>query len=248
MTTGSVLLEQLTWVEAESALTPDSVVLIPLGAAAKEHGPHLRLNNDWAIAAYLTRRVLDATQVVVAPGVSYHYYPAFVEYPGSVTLRLETARDLVIDICASLSAFGPRRFYVLNTGVSTLLALRPAADALAARGLLMRYTDIRAVGRAKASSVREQEGGSHADEIETSLMLFIEPEAVDMGRAVRDYHPGDGPLTRRCGAPGTYSPTGVHGDATLASWAKGRDVATAMVSGILAEIARLRSEPLPAAA
>jgi len=248
MIAGSVQLERLTWVEAESVLTPDAVVLIPLGAAAKEHGPHLRLNNDWAIAQYLTRKVLEAVKVVVAPGIGYHYFPAFVEYPGSVTLRLETARDLVIDICMSLAAFGPRRFYVLNTGVSTVLALRPAADALAARGLLLRYTDIRAVGRGNVAGAAEQEGGSHADEVETSLMLFIEPEAVDMVKAVRDYHPGEGPLTRRRGAPGAYSPTGVHGDATLATWGKGRAVAHAMVSAILADIARLRSEPLPAAA
>jgi creatinine amidohydrolase len=38
-----VLLEDLTWVEAEKILTPETVVVIPLGAASKEHGPHLKL-------------------------------------------------------------------------------------------------------------------------------------------------------------------------------------------------------------
>ncbi|MGH9844344.1 MAG: hypothetical protein ACREEM_36945 [Blastocatellia bacterium] len=38
-----VLLENLTWQEAEKALKPETVVVIPLGAAAKEHGPHLKL-------------------------------------------------------------------------------------------------------------------------------------------------------------------------------------------------------------
>ena len=41
-----VLLEDLTWLEAEKVLTGETVVVIPLGAAAKEHGPHLRLKND----------------------------------------------------------------------------------------------------------------------------------------------------------------------------------------------------------
>jgi len=36
-----VLLEDLTWQEAEKVLTPSTVVVIPLGAASKEHGPHL---------------------------------------------------------------------------------------------------------------------------------------------------------------------------------------------------------------
>ena len=194
MAAKGILLEQLTWVEAEAALTPSTVVVIPLGAASKEHGPHLRLNNDWTIAEYFKRRVLAAAAVVVAPTIGYHYYPAFVEYPGSVSLRLETARDLVVDICASLSAFGPRRFYVLNTGVSTVRALAPAAGVLAAQGTLLRYTDLRSAGSDAVRDVGQQEGGSHADEIETSMMLYIAPEAVDMAKAAHDYRPRPGPI------------------------------------------------------
>ena len=122
-----VLLEDLTWVEAESVLKPDTVVVIPIGAESKEHGPHLRLKNDFLLAEYPKRRVLESADVVVAPTVNYHYYPAFGEYPGSTTLRLETARDLLVDICRSLARHGPKRFYALNTGVSTLRALKLSA-------------------------------------------------------------------------------------------------------------------------
>ncbi len=99
--TKGILLEDLTWIEAEKVLTRDTVVVIPLGAAAKEHGPHLKLKNDWLIAEYLKRRVLEQSNVVIAPTVNYHFYPAFVEYPGSTTLRLETGRDLIVDICCT---------------------------------------------------------------------------------------------------------------------------------------------------
>src|SRR5262245_10656154 len=112
-----VFLEEITWIEAEKLLGPDTVVVIPIGAASKEHGPHLRLANDFTMAEYLKRRVANEAHVVIAPTVPYHYYPAFVEYPGSTTLRLETARDLMIDIVKSLARYGPRRFYALNTGV-----------------------------------------------------------------------------------------------------------------------------------
>jgi creatinine amidohydrolase len=245
VTAKGTLLEQLSWLEAAAALSPETIVVIPIGAAAKEHGPHLRLNNDWTIAEHLKRRVLEVADVVVAPNIAYHHYPAFIEYPGSVSLRLETARDLVIDIVRSLATFGPRRFYALNTGVSTLQALRPAAETLAADALLLRYTDILAVAADTVHRVEEQDGGTHADEIETSVMLYIAPESVDMSRAVRDYHPGKGRLTRALGGTGVYSPTGIYGDATLATWAKGRAVVEAMVVGILRDIDSLRSEPLP---
>ena len=75
--------------EAEKVLTPETIVVIPIGAESKEHGPHLKLKNDWLMAEYLKREVLRRSNVVVAPTVNYHYYPAFVEYPGSTTLRLE---------------------------------------------------------------------------------------------------------------------------------------------------------------
>jgi len=68
-----------------------------------------------------------------------------------------------------------------------------------------------------------------------------------MSKAVKDYHPGPGPRrrdpTKREGR--TFSPTGVFGDATLATREKGGKVVEAMVRGILAEIEALRRAPLP---
>ena len=240
-----VLLEDLTWVEAERVLKPDTVVVLPLGAQSKEHGPHLKLKNDFLIAAYLSNRVRRESDVVIAPTVNYHFYPAFTEYPGSTSLRLETARDLVVDICRGLSRFGPRRFYVLNTGVSTVRALAPAAEILAAEGILLRYTNLLQVLEPIEKEVARQEGGTHADEIETSMMLYMSPADVDMGKAVKDYHPGAGGLTRDPKREGmTYSASGVFGDATLATREKGRRITEALVAAVLREIEELRrAEP-----
>ena len=241
-----VLLEDLTWQQAERLLTPDTVVVIPLGAASKEHGPHLRLKNDFVLAEYFKRRVMARLPVVVAPTLNYGYYPAFVEYPGSTSLRLETARDTVVDICRGLARFGPKRFYVLNTGVSTIRALTPAVEILAADGIILRFTDILTIGAEAEKSVSTQAGGTHADEIETSMMLYMEPSLVDMRKAVKDYDPaGKGPLTRTRQGNGVYSPSGVFGDATLATREKGRIVVEAQVAGMVKEIEALKREPLP---
>lgn len=242
-----VLLEQLTWQQAEKVLTPDTIVVIPLGAQAKEHGPHLPLANDWNMAEYLKQRVLQDANVVIAPTVNYSFYPAFVEYPGSTSLRMETARDMIVDICRGLSRFGLRRFYVLNTGVSTLRALQPAAELLAADGILLHYTNLLQATSAVEKEVARQEGGTHADEIETSIMLYIAPKTVDMSKAVKDYHPGKGPLTRTPKEGGVYSASGVFGDATLATSAKGQRLVEALVGALLTDIETLRRAPMPVA-
>jgi len=237
-----ILLEDLTWVEAEKVLKPDTVVVIPIGAESKEHGPHLRLRNDFVMAEYFKKRILESTDVVVAPTVNYHYYPAFLQYPGSTSLRMETARDVMVDICRSLAAYGPKRFYALNTGVSTMGPLKLSAEALASDGIVFRYTNILEVGADAEKKIKREEGGTHADEIETSLMLYIDPGSVDMSKAVKDYHPhGKGGLTRDPNRPGTYSPSGVYGDATLATREKGEIMANAMVAGMLHEIEDLRA-------
>ena len=241
-----VVLGDLTWKEAEAALSSNTIVVIPLGAAAKEHGPHLRLDNDLRLAQYFTDRVLAEADVVVAPTIPYHFYPAFLEYPGSTHLSFESARDVVVDIARSLANYGPRRFYVLNTGVSTLRPLAASAKVLAKKGILLRYTDVLKVGEAAAKRVEKQVRGTHADEIETSMMLYMYPSRVNMSLAVRDDNPDlPGPFTRKNDGKGTYSASGVWGDATLATREKGRIVVEAMVKDILSEIAALRSVELP---
>lgn len=253
--TKGVLLENLTWQEAEKVLKPETVVVIALGAAAKEHGPHLKLKNDWTMAEYYKARVLKSADVVIAPTINYHFYPAFVEYPGSTSLRMETARDLTVDICRSLSRFGPRRFYIINTGVSTLRALKPAAEILATDGILLHYLDVTKDVADVVKPIEKQLGGTHADEIETSKMLYIDPASVEMKKAVKDYTPRPArpgvPLTRdpqkAARGEGTFSPTGSWGDPTLATREKGRIVTEATFAAILKQIETLRQASPPAA-
>ena len=243
----SVRLDRLTWPEAQEVLRTDAVVLIPLGAAAAQHGPHLTLGTDLVLAEYLGRRVADRSSVILAPTIPYHHYPAFDEYPGSTSLSLATARDLTADVIRSVARFGPRRFYVLNMGISGEGSLQAAASALAAEGILMRYVDVTGTLATASRAVRQQDGGNHADEVETSMMLHVDSASVDMKAAARDFSRASQPfrLTRTAGAPGTYSRTGIWGDATLATKEKGTIVIDRLVSTLVDEVEQLRSAPLP---
>jgi creatinine amidohydrolase len=231
-------LETMTWIEAEAALNAENVVVIPLGAAAKEHGPHLPLNNDALIANWLADQVVQRLPVVIAPLINSSFYPAFVDYPGSISLRVETARDLILDSCRSLAAFGITRFYVLNTGISTERPLFMAAEILHAENIEFEYFKLAESFSTLDTKPFEQQYGSHADEHETSLMLHIAPEVVDMSKAIDDGVEGAGNLSRVRGE-GIWSASGVYGQATLASAAKGKLVAEAMVECAVRDIVRL---------
>lgn len=138
-----------------------------------------------------------------------------------------------------MARFGPRRFYALNTGVSTVRALAPAVDLLARENITLRFTDILAILGPVEAEICEQEGGTHADESETSMMLHLAPDRVAMEFAVKDYDPKPG-LTRVPGTEKGYSPTGIFGDPTLATEAKGKRLVQALVDGIVWEIESLR--------
>jgi creatinine amidohydrolase len=236
-----VLLEDLTWLEAEATLKRYQVALIALGARTKEHGPHLLLKNDYLLAEYLRQRVSQEVPVVVLPTLQYGYYPAFLEYPGSISIGAETFRNVVVDICRSMSGYGMKKFYVLNTGVSTVGPLERAAAELAPSGLTLRFLNLLEVDKNLPAGLLRQAGGTHADEGETSMMLEIAPETVDMSKAVKDFdaRPGRRGLTRKPEGTGNYSPSGVYGDPTLATKEKGRVIVEATVREAVRQVREL---------
>ena len=118
------------------------------------------------------------------------------------------------------------------------MGLKPASSELREEGVNMIFTDILKSGSRVEEGIMEQEGGTHADEMETSMMLYMKPEIVDMSKAVKDYDPTGGRgLTRDPeNTEAKFSPTGIFGDPTLASAEKGRIAVEARVRYIVEEL------------
>jgi len=94
----------------------------------------------------------------------------------------------------------------------------------------MRFTDILNASAEMEKQLAEQPEGTHADEIETSIMLYIEPQSVGLSKGARDFPRGIGPLQwRDPRAPG-YSPSGIFGDATLATRDKGEKIVRSQIA------------------
>jgi creatinine amidohydrolase len=90
--------------------------------------------------------------------------------------------------------------------------------------------------------IARQPEGTHADEMETSEMLFIAPRSVDMGKASKDFPKrAPGPLQWRDPNAPNYSPSGIYGDATLATREKGKKIVRAQIDFIVRQIEALRA-------
>jgi len=241
-----VWLEDLTWPEARQWFDKGAPVVVPIGAISKEHGHHLPLKTDWLLARDLSRRVAEKLPVVLAPVVSFGYYPAFVRYPGSQHLSAETFGAILTEIFAKFVRDGVKRLAVINTGVSTEPVLRVVVrDFYETHGVRVHTADIRMLGR-KTRALMQQKIGGHADEAEASMIMAIEPGSVKLDRAKTDYgHALDEPATVFYtptvfdGDPKSgpdYSVAGARGDPTLATAEKGEailsDMAGELVDGL----------------
>jgi len=232
-------IEQLSWDEVARRIENGAAAILPIGAGAKEHGFHLPLNTDRIQAEWLAARIADRIDALVWPTVAYGYYPAFVEYAGSGSLSASVFESLVEEIITAIVGYGCRALFVLDTGLSTCAPVDRALARLGADDVWHLRIHEGPRYRRAAEELAEQGHGSHADELETSLMLALAPDLVDMSRAeaspaVKRQTPG--PLTPADPSSPNYSRSGSYGDPTLATVAKGEVLLAAMVEDLAQQV------------
>ena len=233
-------IERMTWDEVARHIANGAAAILPVGAAAKEHGFHLPLNTDRIQAEWLASQLAQRFDAPIWPTVSYGYYPAFVAYAGSSSLSAATFEAVVHEIGSGILDHGCRKLFVLNTGISTLAPVERALARLdGGKVMHLRIHEgpryLKAVER-----LSEQTHGSHADELETSLMLALAPHLVDMARAEPSPAIGfeaPGPLTPLDVNSANYSRSGSYGDPTLATSAKGEILLAAMLDDLREQVA-----------
>lgn len=236
----------LTWPEAEARLAAGAVPVLPIGAAAKEHGHHLPMATDARQADWLGAALAARHPVLVWPTLNIGHYPAFTDYPGSVSIDAALFTEVLRQVGASIRRHSRAPVLLVNTGISTIRAI----DAL----LHGASADLRAAHVYRGEHYRSalathtgQRHGGHGDEAETAIMLAIDPDAVRMAEAQAfDHAPPPGPLSRRPGDPG-HTPQGVWGDPTRATAVAGRALLAAMLrdlaDAVLACTAAISHDP-----
>ena len=116
-----IKLWEKTWDEAEALLNEDAIVVLPVGGGSKEHGRHLPLGTDMMVVDELAMRILNQSEIILLPTLNYAYYPAFINWPGSVSVDSETFRKFVAEIIESIARFGVRKFMILGWGFNSFI-------------------------------------------------------------------------------------------------------------------------------
>jgi creatinine amidohydrolase len=245
-----------------AGLDPASTVaVLPLGAT-EQHGPHLPLAVDQCLVDGIVERALPllpaAARVLVLPTQQVGYSPEHAQFPGTLTLPIETVIATWVALGECVAKAGVRKLLLFNAHGGQVSVMDIVARELRMRCNLIVYSanwwnlplgdEVNAL-----FSADEHRFGVHGGEIETSLMLALAADLVRMAQA-RDFpsssreraahYPilGNGRSAKLGWAMQDYNTQGAAGNAAAASAEKGEALLAAaaqQLALLLLEIARL---------
>lgn len=161
-------LDRLAWPALERR--PGAVLLVPVGAT-EQHGPHLPLTVDTDIAVCLARLAAERRpDALVAPPVAFGSSGEHQAFPGTLSIGRRATELLLIELVRSATESVPRVLLVSTHGGN--------ADAV---NRAVRV--VRSEGRDARAWTPGWTGDAHAGRTETSVMLSIAPERVDVSAA-----------------------------------------------------------------
>jgi creatinine amidohydrolase len=245
-----------------AGLDPASTVaVLPVGAT-EQHGPHLPLSVDRSLVDGILARALpqlppDAS-VLVLPTQQVGYSPEHAQFPGTLTLPIETVIATWVALGECVARAGVKKLLLFNSHGGQASLLDIVARELRVRCNLIVYgcswwnlpLGDEAIGLFPAD---EHRFGVHAGDMETSLMLALSPATVRIAqarnftstsreRAARYPVLGNGRSAKLGWAMQDYNPQGAAGNAAAATPQKGQvvlDAAARQLALLLREIADL---------
>lgn len=229
--------------QVKLAIEKFPVAILPLGAT-EQHGHHLPLGVDIYLAEGLSRRICEKTGALLLPAIPFGYSWVWRDIPGTVSLQQHHVESVIKDVAHSVSKYGIQTLILVNghdaNNASMKYATRELIDELDINVVYLFYPELEKVMEQHCES-KPWHGMIHACEMETSLMLALKPELVDMTKAVREYPDKPALYGKTTISLGELSNSGVYGDATLASKEKGEKLLESFV-GKMVELVELASK------
>ncbi len=168
----------------------NGVVIVPIGAI-EQHGPHLPTGTDTYTGWVIAKRVAERLNALLLPIVPFGFSEDHCPRPGTVTLSMDTLKNIIRDIAKSLAMDGAKHIIIFSGHGGQITQIADVCYELNVSGaldnsLVHNISPWNATPVEVLAQVLEEEVFLHAEEMETSLMLFLEPKLVDMTKAVKE--------------------------------------------------------------
>lgn len=206
------------------ALDPE-LAIIPVGSL-EQHGPHLPVMTDWAIAAELGKRVAEKMGAFLVPALPISTCREQMGKKGSVWMEPVTFYQMMTDIIMCLKLQGFKKVGILQChgGIFIMTPLIRDLNAKFNPDLMVVNVDgCSFFPPLYQEGIVETNTELHAGETETSQILYLDPESVHMDLAV-DFVPDVPRPYLNYGSIYRASPTGVWGEPTKGSAEKGERI------------------------
>ena len=226
-----------SWPEVEAALQRGLLAVLPIGAV-EQHGAHLPLLTDAMLAVGVARRIAEGFEALLLPVIAYGDAWSTEGWSGTLSLRPETLRAHLEDIGRGLYRMGIKGLVTINGHFGNREPIALAARTLVELGLPVMHLDypkLEAFAAEVCETAPAGPGFYHADEVETSMLLALAPEAVHMDRAAPEYPVFPETLGLEPMQLSSFNRSGVFGDPRPATAEKGEK----LIAGIAAESVRL---------
>ena len=180
----SCWIQTKSWPEVKEAIDEaNGVAIVPIGSV-EQHSTHLPVGTDSYVAITLAECAAEKTNVLVTPPLWFGWSPHHMVRPGTITIRPESLIDLTYDIMASLKAHGLDKIILINGHrIVNVVSMQIAAErAQRELGVTVKIFDPAYMSK---DIVHELGFGpvGHAEEVETSHMLYKFPEYVHLEKA-----------------------------------------------------------------
>ena len=237
------------WNGSIDDIAETELAILPVGSI-EQHGPHLPVVTDWVISDALGRGIAEKTGGFYIPSLPISTNKEQRGKRGSVGMHSDTFYRMMFDICLDLKAQGFKRICVIQ-GHGGIFVMNPIIRELNADYnpdlMVVKVDSMEVCWPAYKSHGLLETDGIHAEEAETSLMLYLHPELVDMSKAV-DFVPEIPRPYLNYGGILRYCPDGVWGSATKGTAEKGKKMLEIAVEESVAymnSIFKMMSEKKP---
>ncbi|SOD95063.1 mycofactocin biosynthesis peptidyl-dipeptidase MftE [Blastococcus haudaquaticus] len=203
------------------------LLIVPLGSI-EQHGPHLPLGTDAALASAVAETAAGALEgALLAPAIPYGAAGEHEGFPGTVSIGTDVLTSLLVEYARSACRWASR-VLVVNGHGGNFYALRSAVPQLRTEGRDVAWFPCAVPG-----------GDAHAGRVETSLMLHVEPGEVRSDRAEAGATAPLRDLLPRMQAEGVraVSPNGVLGDPAGATAAEGETMLSQLSGRLVGAVA-----------